>query len=208
MVTINHIQYKTPSWAVRIAALHLGSEQLLITRAKRRQKLVLENPPSFKANRAERNLPRSGFPPDDVHQRKGGTVGIGMRDDACGVGAAALGARGIALGDCGSDDSAIAATIVTIGSTGMHAIASPTFFIPRVIHDAAIETTHATGNVTKPKTIAHTSGFESDPGASNAIGAPTAAIRKPGTARTPQITDTAIARIGRGLRLSGTIALL
>ena len=131
-----------------------------------------------------------------------------MRDEACGVGAAGIGAIGVGPGDCGSDDSAIAATIVTIGSNGMHAIASRTFFIPRVIHDAAIETTHATGNVTKPRTIAHTSGFESDPGASNAIGAPTAAIKKPGTARTPQITDTTIARIGRGLRLSGTIAVL
>jgi|HubBroStandDraft_2_1064218.scaffolds.fasta_scaffold00134_10 hypothetical protein len=115
-----------------------------------------------------------------------------MRDEACGVGAAGNGARGIDPGDCGSDDSAIAATIVTIGSNGMHAIASRALFIPRVIHDAAIEATHAPGNVTKPKTIAQTSGFEPDPGASNAIGAPTAAI----------------ARIGRGLRLSGTIALL
>lgn len=90
----------------------------------------------------------------------------------------------------------------------MHATASCTFFILCVIHEPAIETTHATGNVTKPKTIAHTSGFASDPGASNAIGAPTAAIRNPGTARIPQTADTAIARIGRGLRLFGTVALL
>lgn len=102
----------------------------------------------------------------------------------------------------------MAPTIVTIESSGMHAIASGSFVILHVIHEAMIETTHATGNVTKPKTITQTSGFASDPGASNAIGAPTAAIKKPGTARTPQTAVTAIARIGRGRRLSGTVTLL
>ncbi len=131
-----------------------------------------------------------------------------MSEEACGVGACGIGARGSEPADRGSDESAIAPTMVMIGSSGMHAIASRTFFILQVIHEATIETTHAMWNVTKPKTIAHTSGFASDPGASNAIGAPTAAIKKPGTARTPQPAVTAIARIGRRLRLFSTITLL
>jgi hypothetical protein len=135
-----------------------------------------------------------------------------MSDEACDDGARGIGARGIGVSCIGpngfGEESAIAATIVAIGSSGMHAIASGTFFILHVIHEAAIETTHATGNVTKPKTITHTSGFALDPGASNAIGAPAAAIKKPGTAKTPQRAVTTIARIGRGLHLSGTVALL
>ncbi len=135
-----------------------------------------------------------------------------MSDEACGVAARGIAAREIGVSCIGpngfGDESAIAATIATIGSSGMHAIASGTFFILHVIHEAPIETTHATGNVTKPKTITHTSGFALDPGASNAIGAPAAAIKKPRTAKTPQTIVTAIARTGRGLRLSGTVALL
>lgn len=137
-----------------------------------------------------------------------------MSDEACGVGMRGIGGCWIRVSVIGPNglfspaESAIDATIVTIGSSGMHAIASGTFFILHVIHEAAIETTHAMGKVTKPKTIAHTSGFACEPGASKAIGAPAAAIRKPGTAKRPQTAVAAIARTGRGPRLSGTVALL
>jgi hypothetical protein len=68
-----------------------------------------------------------------------------MSDEACGVGAFGIGARRIGVSCMGpngfGEESTIAATIVTIGSSGMHAIASGTFFILHVIHEAAIETT-------------------------------------------------------------------
>jgi len=89
----------------------------------------------------------------------------------------------------------------------MHAIATRTFGILHVIQEAAIEATHATGNARKAKTISHTSGFAFEPGASKAIGAPAAAIKKPGTVRMPQTTVATIAKIGRGAR-SFTVRLL
>ncbi len=103
-------------------------------------------------------------------------------------------------------ESAIAATIVAIGSSGMHAIGTRTFGILHVSHEAAIETMHATGNARKAKTISHISGFAFEPGASKAMGAPATAIKKPGTIRMPQTTVATIARIGRGVRSFGTVS--
>jgi hypothetical protein len=142
----------------------------------------------------------------------GGTVGIGRIDEACGVGARGIGGCSIRVSFIGPngllspEESAIAATIVAIGSSGMHAIATRTLGILHVIHEAAIETMHATGNARKAKTISHTSGFALEPGASKAIGAPATAIKKPGTMRMPQTVVATIARIGRGVRSLPTVS--
>jgi hypothetical protein len=104
-------------------------------------------------------------------------------------------------------DRAINATTKATGISGRQAIANLTLAAARLdgegadlfhaIQEPVIEMARATGNVTTAKTIAHTRGFASDPGASNAIGAPTSAINNPGTVRIPQTTVTTIGRIGR-----------